>query len=62
MAVRYFCLDEKYMIPDPEWSYQNNGSDQCYVKAADFERVSRAWDEANALLRYYETSRTTSNT
>lgn len=61
MVPRYFCLDENYMIPDPEWSYQNNGTDQCYVKASDFERVLRALDEANAIVRYYESSRTIPN-
>ena len=38
MTIRYICLDDKYLLPDPEWSYRNDG-DVCYVRADDYQRV-----------------------
>lgn len=59
MAQRYFCLDEKYMIPDPEWSWQNNGSSQCYVKADDYSALQREVNELRQTVRYLELSENT---
>jgi hypothetical protein len=55
MAIRYLCLDDKYLIPDPEWSYHNDGT-PCYVKAEDYERVLRELEELRMQLRYSEFS------
>lgn len=59
MAIRYFCLDDKYMIPDPEWSWINNGSDQCYVKSKEYESLQRELEETKNQLRYFELSKET---
>lgn len=55
MAIRYFCLDEKYMIADPEWSYHNDAI-QCYVKAEDYVRILQELEEMRMQLRYSELS------
>lgn len=54
MPIRYICVDDEYLIPDPNWSWANNGSDQCYVKADAYQRLEQELNETKALLRYYE--------
>lgn len=54
MTPRYFCLDERCMIPDPEWSWVNNGSGQCYVKADAYTALERELSEAQQQIRYLE--------
>jgi hypothetical protein len=57
MAIRYICLDDKYLIPDPQWSRKNDGTDECYVKAEDFERVVHELNELRDTIRYLEIGR-----
>jgi hypothetical protein len=54
MAIRYICLDDKYLLSDPEWSYRNDGSDQCYVKAEEYVFVRRALEDAQNQIRMLE--------
>jgi len=54
MITRYFCLDNKYLIADTEWSAYEDSGVNCYVRAEDYAALHKELDALRETLQYTE--------